>query len=200
MVESKSTFPVVIAGPSGAGKTTLAREVVRKLDHCRFSVSDTSRPRRGRERPGVDYNFVDVETFKMKIETDAYAEWAIVHGDHYGTPRSEVDGSVEDGKIVILDIDVQGSAKIRKYYPDSVGIFVVPPSLSVLERRLRGRGTEEEDRIQRRLEDAMRELDRMFEYDYIVINDTFDGALQDTLSILRVETLRASRLNRIKSL
>lgn len=191
MVEPKSTFPLVIAGPSGAGKTTLARKAVERDPGMRFSVSDTSRPIRGGETDGRDYRFINEETFRKRIEEDAYAEWAIVHGDYYGTPRSEIEASSGN---VVLDIDVQGSALIRERYPNSVGIFVVPPSLDIMEKRLRERRTESEEQIQRRLADGSEEMLRKYEYDYIVINDDFETALETVLAIVRAERWRVERL------
>ncbi len=197
MVEAKRAFPLVVAGPSGVGKTTLARLAVEREKGLRFSVSDTSRPIRGGETDGVDYRFVGEEEFRRRIDADAYAEWAVVHGDHYGTPRAEIEKGVAAGEVVVLDIDVQGSALIRQRYDDSVGIFVVPPSLEVLEGRLRGRKTESEKRIQRRMADAAEEMKRKFEYDYSVINDDLETALGTVLSIVRAERWRAKRLKEI---
>ncbi|MBN1825180.1 MAG: guanylate kinase [Candidatus Eisenbacteria bacterium] len=194
MVERKSGFPLVIAGPSGAGKTTLARVLVEREEGLRFSVSDTSRPIRGSERDGVDYHFLGEAAFRRRIEEDAYAEWALVHGDYYGTPRAEIDGPTALGETVVLDIDVQGSEQIRARYPGAVGVFIVPPSVEVMEKRLRGRGTEEETRIRRRIEDARVEMRRKFEFDYIVINDDLDAAIETIRAIVRAERWRSARL------
>jgi guanylate kinase len=194
MVESKGAFAVVIAGPSGAGKTTLARRAAESDPRLRFSISDTSRPIRPGEIDGRDYRFIDRGEFEERARADRYAEWAVVHGDYYGTPRSEIEKSVERGENVLLDIDVQGSAQVRAKYPETLALFVVPPSLEVLERRLRARGTEPEERVQRRLRDAMEELARKFEYDYIVVNDELETAGAAVLAIIRAERCRAKRL------
>lgn len=194
MVEPKSAFAVVVAGPSGAGKTTLARGAVGRDGSLRFSVSDTSRPIRDGETEGGDYRFLSEAGFEKRIEQDAYAEWAKVHGDYYGTPRSEIEEGAAAGETVILDIDVQGSDQIREKYPAALRIFIVPPSWEVLERRLRSRGTEDEERLRTRLQNARRELEKKFEYDYIVVNDDRETALETMLSIIGAERCRAERL------
>lgn len=199
MVEPKTAFAVIIAGPSGSGKTTLARLAVEADDKLVFSVSDTSRPRRGNEKDGVDYRFRSESEFEERIAADAYAEWARVHGDYYGTPRSEIDGAVARGENLILDIDVQGAEQIRAKYPDTVGVFVVPPTWEILEARLRARKTDSEERIRTRLKNAREELARKFEYDYIVINDDLESARETVLSIIRGERSRAKRLKEISS-
>jgi guanylate kinase len=194
VVEPKSAFAVVIAGPSGVGKTTLARAAAGRDPRLRFSISDTSRPIRAGEKDGRDYRFIGAGEFEARIQGERYAEWAKVHGDYYGTPRSEMEEGAARGLHVILDIDVQGCEQVRRGYPSTLALFIVPPSFEVLERRLRGRGTEPEERIQRRLEDARAELRRKFEYDYIVINDDLDVAVETVLSIIRAERCRAARL------
>lgn len=199
MVEPKTAFAVIIAGPSGSGKTTLARLAVEAGDKLVFSVSDTSRPRRGNEEDGVDYRFRSEGEFEERIAADAYAEWARVHGDYYGTPRSEIEGAVARGDNLILDIDVQGAEQIRAKCPDTVGVFVVPPTWEILEARLRARETDSEERIRTRLKNAREELARKFEYDYIVINDDLESATETVLAIIRAERSRAKRLKEISS-
>ena len=194
MVEAREAFAVIVAGPSGSGKTTLARRAVERDDKLRFSVSDTSRPRRGKEVEGRDYRFRTEAEFEKRIEEGAYAEWARVHGDYYGTPRSEIDGAASDGVNLLLDIDVQGAEQVRAAYGSAVAIFIVPPSWEVLERRLRNRGTDSEERIRTRLRNAEVELEKKFSYDYIVVNDDLEAALDAFLSIIRAERCRAERL------
>ncbi|MBM3320415.1 MAG: guanylate kinase [Candidatus Eisenbacteria bacterium] len=194
MVETKSSFPIVIAGPSGAGKTTLARAAAARDPRLRFSISDTSRPIREGEADGRDYRFVGEEEFEERIRAGRYAEWAKVHGDYYGTPRSEIEEGIARGEDVVLDIDVQGCEQVRAKYSAALAIFIVPPSLAVLEKRLRERRTEPEERIRTRLENARAEIEKKFEYDYIVVNDRLDGAIETVLSIIRAERCRAARL------
>jgi guanylate kinase len=194
MVEMKSAFPIVIAGPSGAGKTTLARAAAARDPRLRFSISDTSRPIRESEADGRDYRFVGEREFEERIREGRYAEWAKVHGDYYGTPRSEIEEGIARGEDVVLDIDVQGCEQVRAGYPETLAVFIVPPSLSVLEKRLRERRTEPEERIRTRLENARAELERKFEYDFIVVNDRLEDAIEAVLSIIRAERCRAARL------
>jgi guanylate kinase len=194
MVRSAGAFAVVIAGPSGAGKTTLAHGAADADAKLRFSLSDTSRPIRPGETEGRDYRFIGAKEFEERIRADRYAEWAKVHGDYYGTPRSEIEEGIARGENVLLDIDVQGCEQVRTKYPSTVTVFVVPPSIEVLERRLRDRGTEPEERVRRRLADAREELARKFEYDYIVVNDDLEAAIGTVLAIIRAERCRSERL------
>jgi len=194
MVEVREVFAVIVAGPSGSGKTTLARRAVECEEKLRFSLSDTSRPQRGKEKDGHDYSFLTEAAFEERIAGGAYAEWARVHGDYYGTPRSEFEGAASAGVNLLLDVDVQGAEQVRTAYPGVVSIFIVPPSWEELERRLRGRGTDSEERIQTRLRNAGVELEKKFSYDYIVVNDDLETALDAVLSIIRAERCRADRL------
>jgi guanylate kinase len=167
---------------------------------CRFSVSDTSRPKREGETDGVDYNFLTESEFRMRIDQERYAEWALVHGDYKGTPKSEIEKAIAEEKTVVLDIDVQGSEQIRNSFPDALAVFIAPPSLAELERRLRGRRTDDEEAIQKRLRNAMVELKRMFEFDYIVVNESLEEAIDRVMGILDIEGSRASRVELIDSL
>lgn len=187
---------LVLSAPSGAGKTTLARRLIQEIPDAIFSVSLTTRERRGAERPGVDYVFVDVLTFKEHIERGELVEWAEVHGHFYGSPQAVVREAFKTRGVAVFDIDVQGGTAIKGKYPDAVLVFVLPPSLEELERRLRGRGTDAEETIQRRLLAARSEIERgIASYDYLVVNDDFDKAYQQLRSILVAERCRRGRVD-----
>ena len=158
-----------------------------------YSVSATTRGRRPHEVDGRDYFFLDRDEFLRRIEGGDFVEWAEVHGELYGTLRGETERWLKAGKNVLLDIDVQGGRAVRKAYPDGVFIFLLPPSLSSLEERLRGRGTDSDERIRLRLDNALREIKLVSEYGYAVVNDDLSSALRRVSSIIRAETCRASR-------
>jgi len=170
---------LVLTAPSGAGKTTLARRFVEETPDAGFSVSATTRAPRGQERDGVDYHFVAPERFRELVERGAFAEWAEVHGQRYGTLRSTVEEALALGRVAVFDIDVQGGSAIQAAWPrDAVTVFVLPPSPAELERRLRGRSTDPEEAIQRRLAAARVEVARgVSEYAYLVVNDVLEEAL-----------------------
>ncbi|MFW5952216.1 MAG: guanylate kinase [Gemmatimonadota bacterium] len=190
----RPAFPLVIAAPSGTGKTTLARMLVERNPDVVFSISATTRPPRPREQDGHDYHFVDDATFDRMIDHDELAEWAVVHGRRYGTPRSEITSAIEHGRTVVLDIDVQGARLIRKMFPDALLVFVLPPSAEELSRRLSGRGSEDDAERRRRLANAAREVQAVPEFDYVVINDRLDRAYEQVHSILRAERARIDRI------
>ncbi len=166
----------VISGPSGSGKTTLVTRVLSNVENLRFSISHTTRPMRAGEVRGGHYEFVSEEEFQSMIKRGFFAEWAEVHGNFYGTPRAEIEEWIETGVDVILDIDVQGARRLRGVFQDAVFIFVVPPSLEVLEQRLRDRKSEQEGDISIRLGIAKEEVACSKCYDYIIINDEADIA------------------------
>jgi guanylate kinase len=190
----RAAFPVVIAAPSGAGKTTIARALVERNDDIVFSVSATTRAPRPREMPGRDYHFVDDDTFERMIAANELAEWAVVHGKRYGTLRREVTRALEQGSLVMLDIDVQGARQVRRVFTDALLIFVVPPSAEELDRRLKGRGSETVEERRRRLENARREMAAVSEFDYVVVNDDLERAIASVEGIIRAEGSRVSRL------
>jgi guanylate kinase len=174
---------LVISSPSGAGKTTLARAVAQD-EKLEFSVSYTTRAPRAGERDGVDYKFVTDEEFSEMIQRQEFAEWAVVHGKRYGTAIHTVNRALEDGKDYLFDIDYQGGAQIRRQWPaESVLVFILPPSMAELERRLRRRATDTHEAIERRLAMAKGELEHFGEYDYLVVNDNFETALNQLTSI-----------------
>ena len=174
----------VISGPSGAGKGTLVARLLREVPDCWLSVSATTRAPREGEVDGVNYYFVTVERFMELVEADEMLEWAQYSGNLYGTPKRSVLEHAEQGYQVLLEIEVQGAAQIRKAIPESVLVFIEPPSLEELERRLRNRGTDSEEAIQRRLETARVELERKGEYDFILVNDDLDVATEELVAFV----------------
>lgn len=186
-------FVVVLSGPSGAGKSSFVGELLRQPLDLVYSVSATTRPRRPHEEEGRDYFFLARDEFRRRVEAGEFVEWAEVHGELYGTLRSQTDAALRAGKNVLLDVDVQGGRAVRAIYPDGVLIFVLPPSMESLEQRLRGRGTDSEERIRLRLENARREIALVREYDYAVVNDDLAAAQRQVVSIIVSETLRTAR-------
>ena len=177
--------PIVLAGPSGAGKTTLARALAADSERFAFSVSVTTRPPRPGERDGTDYEFVSRKGFERMIRAGELAEWAPVHDHLYGTPRRNLVGC--DGRRVLLDIDVQGAVQVRASVPSAVCVFVLPPSARVLLRRLSARGTERREQIARRLRVARTELAQVPEFDHVVVNDDLDATVERVRRIARGE-------------
>lgn len=191
---ARPAFPLVLAAPSGAGKTTLARMLVEGTPGLVFSISATTRPPRPREQDGRDYHFVDDETFSRMIERNELAEWAVVHGRRYGTPRREITAALDSGRTVVLDIDVQGARQVRRMFADALLIFVLPPSADELARRLTGRASEDGAERRRRLANARREIAAAPEFDYVVVNDDLGRAYGDIEAIVRAEWARVARL------
>ncbi len=190
---------LVLSAPSGAGKTTLAHRLLKETPGAVFSISVTTRRPRGKERDGVDYHFVDVATFQSKIERGEFVEWAEVHGHFYGSPQSTVDEARSRRSVAIFDIDVQGGQAIKRKHPDAVSIFVLPPSMEELERRLRDRQTDSDETIRRRLLAARSEMERgVASYDYIVVNDDFERAYSELRSVVVAERCRRGRVDRSK--
>ena len=190
---------VVLSGPSGSGKDTVLSEVYKSSTDLIQSISMTTRQPRDGETDGVDYYFVSEEYFLDAIKNGRMLEYAKYGTNYYGTPKDPVDNWLADGKTVILKIEVQGADSIKKLYKDCVSIFITPPSLAILEKRLRLRGTEQEEDIVRRLNTAFDELQRIKDYDYVVINDALVNAVEDVKSIILAEHLKVSRRKNIIS-
>jgi guanylate kinase len=173
----------VVSGPSGCGKTTLVKRILETVDRLAFLISHTTRKRRETEVEGKDYFFVSKEAFKRKIAQDAFAEWAEVHGNFYGTSKEEIE---KKGKklSLVLDIDIQGAEQIKKKYKESVLIFIFPPRFDELKRRLSKRGDETEESIERRLTAAKKEILSYPNFDYIIINDQLDRAIRELEAVI----------------
>jgi guanylate kinase len=180
----------VVAAPSGAGKTTLVRLLLEREPEIQLSVSFTTRPPRPGEENGREYHFVAVDAFRAMISRDEFLEWAEVHGNFYGTSKKWIRDQLTAGHDVLLEIDWQGAQQVRKLFPDALSIFILPPSIDELTRRLIGRGTDAPEIIERRLAAAEAEMRHVGEFDYVIINDQLDQALEDLRAIVR-----SSRLN-----
>ena len=187
---------IVFSGPSGAGKDTILAEVLERDKSLQKSVSLTTREKRSEETEGVDYYFTSLKEFKDKLDNGDILEYAQYGQNFYGTPKAPVDKWLNEGKTVILKIEVQGAANIKELYPESVSIFLLPPSIKELENRLRARETDSQEDILRRMTIAEDEFRRSVNYDYIVINNKVDEAVNDVLSIIRAEQLRSSRMKK----
>lgn len=185
-------FLVILSAPSGTGKSTICRKLLQRRKDLRYSISCTTREPRPGEKDGKHYFFVDKEEFKRRIQGNEFLEWAIVHDHYYGTPRKHVEESTGEGFSVLLAIDIQGAAAIRRKMPDAVLIFVTPPSIEALKERLAARKDASES-VAKRLANARAELAAAKNYDYIVVNDELERAVEQISSILTAESLRTSR-------
>lgn len=169
---------IIVAAPSGTGKSTLCSRLIHEFsEKIKLSISTTSRLPRGSEKDGIEYYFLTEDQFKSKIANGEFAEWANVHGNYYGTLKSTIDNFFNQGQSVLLDIDVQGAASLREAYPGQcVSVFLEPPSMEALEKRLRDRGTESEESIVKRLKNSKEEMDRKHEFDVVLVNDDLEQA------------------------
>ena len=187
---------LIVTAPSGAGKTSLVRALLARDGLVRLSVSYTTRAPRKGETDGRDYHFVSQERFASMLTAGEFLESAEVYGNYYGTSEQWIRQQIEQNEDVLLEIDWQGAQQVRRLFPEAIGIFILPPSLTVLEQRLRDRGQDDEDTVARRLAAAREDISHALEFDYVIINDTFDVALTDLASVVRAERLRVAAQER----
>ena len=192
-----SPFPVILSAPSGGGKTTIARMLLGKRPDLGYSVSCTTRAPRQGEVPGRDYYFMSRAEFLAKREEGKFAESAVVHGNLYGTLKGEVERVLATGRHVVMDIDVQGAVQFMRAFPQTVTIFILPPSAEVLLERLRARQTESASQLAARLQSALQELQQVAEYEYIVVNDDLERAVSSVESIIDAETVSRERVKNL---
>lgn len=187
----------IVSGPSGSGKDTVLAELFRNKPDLLFSISSITRAMRPGEREGDKYNFISREKFEDMIKNDELLEHNIFVGNYYGTPRKPVEKAVNEGKDIIIEVDVNGAAQIRQKLPEAVSIFIMPPSFAELKRRLVGRGTESEELIEKRLDSALGEIKRAAEYDYIIVNDSITAAADDIMSVILSSSFKIDRQKNI---
>ena len=197
-MEKMKGFLIVISAPSGTGKTTLYSMLMKSVCGIQYSISYTTRKPRKGEINGKDYFFVSKEEFRKMIERGEFLEWAEVHGHLYGTSRSQIEKAIREGKDVLLDIDTQGAINIKNQIKDAVLIFILPPSWEELERRLKLRGTENQEEIKKRLKTAREEVKKINFYDYVIVNDEIQKAFEQLKSIIIAERCRTSRVELLK--
>ncbi len=182
--DGKTGRLIVVSGPSGAGKSTIIRRVLARRPDLAYAVSVTTRPRRGQERNGVDYHFVNEETFREKIQTGELAEWARVHGHYYGTCARFIEAQRRNGTDVVVDVDTQGAQSLLSRYKDAISIFVSPPTMEILQERLVSRRTETREAIETRLANAREEMRQMNQYTHVLVNDDVERAVSEFLAVL----------------
>lgn len=196
MIKEKKTGQlIVISGPSGSGKGTIVSRL--KNDDRWFSISTTSRKIRTNDIDGVTYNFVSKEKFEKLINEDYFLEYAEYAGNYYGTPRKKIKEKLDEGKDVFLEIEIQGAANVKKQVPSAIFIFIMPPSLKELVRRLKGRGTDSDEKIIERFKTAYKEINEVTKYNYVVVNDDVDKAVEKIESIILAERCRVDRIEDI---
>ena len=183
----------IISGPSGSGKDTVLKEIFKCCPEIAFSISSITRPMREGEVEGEKYNFISRQKFEAMLENDELLEHNVFVGNFYGTPKAPVQKAIDEGRDMIIEVDVNGAFQIKEKLPTSVSIFIMPPSLEVLRARLSGRGTENAEIIEKRLGEALSEIARAAEYDYIVVNDVLEDAVSDAVSIIKTDRMRADR-------
>ena len=187
----------VVSGPSGSGKDTLLTELFKKCPEIKFSISSVTRPMRAGEKEGEKYNFISRKEFEEMLQRDELLEHNVYVGNYYGTPKTPVLNASKNGEDIIIEVDVNGAKQIREKLPQAVSIFIMPPSFAELEKRLSGRGTETEEVIAERMNSALFEIERATEYDYIVVNDDIDTAVNDIIQIISGSRLMLKRQKHI---
>jgi guanylate kinase len=190
-------FLLIISGPSGSGKGTVCKELLKENEDLIFSISATTRVPRVGEVDGVNYFFIDKNKFDNMVDNEEFLEYANVHNNYYGTPKAFVLDEIEKGNIVILEIDVQGAMQIKKVYPEGVFVFLLPPSMEELKKRIIKRGTESHRDIDIRLKNAFGELELIDEYDYFVVNDQVSNAVEKIETIINAEKLKVKRYDNL---
>lgn len=185
---------ILLSGPSGVGKGTLCTYLRSELENLAYSVSATTRKARHGEVDGVNYYFLSHEEFLTRRDNEDFLEWAEVYGNYYGTPKATVEQNLTQGKDVILEIDIQGALRVKELYPEAVCIFIMPPSKSELEKRIKGRGTDSEEVIAKRLCCVEKELNSAIKYDYLVVNDVIEKAGIKVRAIITSEKCRVDRV------
>jgi guanylate kinase len=183
----------IVAAPSGAGKSSLVEAVLREDPQLALSISYTTRTPRGGEVNGREYHFVDRSTFQRMLEAGEFLESAEVHGNRYGTSQRQITQMREAGRDIVLEIDWQGAQQVRRIFPEAIGVFIMPPSMPELERRLRARGEDTEDTMRRRLAAAAEEVSHAVEFDYVIINREFEDARRDLAAVIRASRLTLAR-------
>ena len=198
IIENEQGILIVVSGPSGCGKSTLDQKLIESRNDTVMSISDTTRSPRGEEKDGTDYNFISTEEFEQKIKENKYLEYAIVHSNkYYGTPIEHIDEILSKGKNIILEIDIEGARKVNEKRPDAVFIFIMPPSMEILKKRLIGRKTETKEQVVERFKTAYKEINEVSKYNYVIVNDDIEESLLKMNSIIECEKCRVDRIEEV---